>query len=184
MNDPAHPPPLPGSPRPSPWAIWSLVLGVLSPVCCLLFTGLPAVICGHKARARIRGSGGTLTGEGLALAGLVTGYLGTALGVVVLSLVLSKVISNRLEDRDWQSDHSCLNNLRMLEGAKRQWALENKKRDSEVPTTADVDEYLRGGFKAIRCPQGGTYTLNAVDHPPTCSVRGHALPATAPQRPQ
>jgi hypothetical protein len=174
------PPSLP-SPRPlskdAPLAIWSLVLGIFSLVCCASFiTGIPAIVCGHKARSRIRSSGGTLTGRGLALAGLITGYLGTALGAIALLTWLTVAITNHLQSREWPAENNCLNNLRMLEGAKQQWALENKKHGSDVPTAADVDEYLRGGFKAIRCPQGGTYTLNAVDRSVTCSVKGHSLP--------
>lgn len=176
MNDPNPPPPLSRPPRVSALAVWSLVLGILSPVCCLLFTGLPAVLCGHKARSRIRRSGGTLTGGGLALAGLITGYIGTALGAVVLCLALGTALKHHLEDREWPADPSCANNLRILDGAKRQWALENQKQGSDVPTPADLDEYLRGGFKAVQCPQGGTYTINALDQPPMCSVAGHELP--------
>lgn len=34
-----------------------------------------AIVCGHMARARIKSSGGTLKGDGLALAGLILGYV-------------------------------------------------------------------------------------------------------------
>ena len=55
-------------------AIWSLVLGILAVTCCMLFTGLPAIICGHKAHSKIKQSAGALTGDGMALAGLILGY--------------------------------------------------------------------------------------------------------------
>ena len=66
-------------------AIWSLVLGILSFLCFGLFTGIPAVICGHVARSKIRQSQGSLTGGGMALAGLILGYIGivvTTLGIL------------------------------------------------------------------------------------------------------
>lgn len=66
-------------------AIWSLVLGILSFLCFGFFAGIPAVICGHVARSNIRKSQGALTGGGMALAGLILGYIGivvTTLGII------------------------------------------------------------------------------------------------------
>lgn len=53
-------------------AVWSLILGILSLMCFGMFSGIPAVICGHLAQSRIRHSGGALGGGGLAIGGLVT----------------------------------------------------------------------------------------------------------------
>jgi len=44
--------------------------------------GLAAVIAGHIAKKEIRNSGGRLSGDGLATAGLVLGYINLALVVV------------------------------------------------------------------------------------------------------
>ena len=63
-------------------AIASLVLGCLGFVTCGL-TSIPAVICGHLALGRIGKSGGHLTGNGMAIGGLVTGYLTVALMVLL-----------------------------------------------------------------------------------------------------
>src|SRR5437660_6886437 len=64
MADETPPPPRPAVPqtvlRTPPVAIWSLILAVLSFTCGWLFTAIPAVICGHIARAEIRKSGGAL----------------------------------------------------------------------------------------------------------------------------
>ena len=51
-------------------------------LCCTCFTGIPAVICGHMALNQITQSGGVQQGRGLAIAGLVLGYIGIALGVL------------------------------------------------------------------------------------------------------
>jgi hypothetical protein len=67
-------------PRTPPVAIWSLILAVLSFTCGWLFTAIPAVICGHIARAKIRKSGGALGGKGIATAGLVLGYIALVVG--------------------------------------------------------------------------------------------------------
>jgi WD40 repeat protein len=80
--------------RTSSLAIASLVLGLLSPlflcVCNLsLLTSLTAVITGHLALGEIRRGGGRVDGSGLAVTGLVSGYLLLAVSIAVLILVFS-----------------------------------------------------------------------------------------------
>ena len=71
--------------------------------------------------------------------------------------------------------NACINNLRQIDGAKQQWALEKNKTGDAVPTAQDLLPYLKDGvFPA--CPDGGTYSINSVDAVPTCSLPGHALP--------
>ncbi len=70
--------------------------------------------------------------------------------------------------------NACINNLRRIDGAKQQWALEKNKPVAAVPTVKDLLPYLKGGvFPA--CPDGGIYSINSVDALPTCSVAGHVL---------
>src|SRR5215472_2622143 len=54
-------------------AVWSLVLGIVGLVipCFAIFTVIPGIICGHMGLSRINKSGGGLTGNGLAIAGLI-----------------------------------------------------------------------------------------------------------------
>lgn len=72
----ALPPPgvasvVPGRPAARGLAVGSLVAGIAS-LACLLgpLAGVPAIVLGHLARARIQRAGGMLAGGGLALAGL------------------------------------------------------------------------------------------------------------------
>jgi hypothetical protein len=96
---PASPRPSPAAPqtvpRTPPVAIWSLILAVLSFTCGWLFTAIPAVICGHIARAKIRKSGGALGGKGIATAGLILGYIALALGIMGIPLLISMIQSER-----------------------------------------------------------------------------------------
>ena len=71
--------------------------------------------------------------------------------------------------------NACINNLRQIDAAKNEWALENNKTDGAVPTGEDLLPYFKDGIFPV-CPSGGTYTINAVGEPPTCSVPGHVLP--------
>lgn len=54
-------------------AVVSLVCGILA--LCTGLTAIPAVICGHMALGQIKRSGGVMRGHGMAVAGLVLGYL-------------------------------------------------------------------------------------------------------------
>jgi hypothetical protein len=69
--DAMNPPPLQQQEKTSGLAIASLVLGILS-LCGGFLMGIPAVICGHLAKKRIKLTGEK--GEGMALAGLIIGY--------------------------------------------------------------------------------------------------------------
>lgn len=71
--------------------------------------------------------------------------------------------------------NACINNLRQLDGAKQQWALENRKTVEAIPTVQEVAAYLKDAAFP-KCPAGGVYSLNAVQAHPACSAQGHALP--------
>jgi hypothetical protein len=154
-------------------AIWSLVLGILGLTCFWILTAIPAVICGHVAYSRIRRSAGALSGEGLALGGLITGYIGIALSVFVLPLLAAIAIPNFVKARTTAQMNVCVSNLRQVESAKEQWVLEYKKQTTDTPTAQDLAPYLR---TQLSCPAGGVYTFNAVGEKPTCSIPSHRLP--------
>jgi regulator of replication initiation timing len=71
--------------------------------------------------------------------------------------------------------NTCINNLRLIEAAKQQWALDNSKTDDDVPNALELLPYFQNDVFPT-CPAGGTYTINAVGVLPTCSVPGHVLP--------
>ncbi len=70
---------------------------------------------------------------------------------------------------------TCLNNLRLIDGAKQQWALEKNKGSADRPSVRELLPYLKDNVFPI-CPAGGIYFINAIEDLPTCSVRGHNLP--------
>jgi hypothetical protein len=78
------PPPL-GSAPTSGAAIASLILGIAG-ISVVGLTSIPAVICGHLALGRISKSEGRIGGEGLAIAGLITGYIGVVYFVIMAAL--------------------------------------------------------------------------------------------------
>lgn len=76
----------------SAMAVVSLVSGILA-WCMLPVVGaVVAVVCGHLARGEIRRAQGQLEGDGLAVAGLVLGYVQLALGAALLLLAIAAVV--------------------------------------------------------------------------------------------
>jgi hypothetical protein len=71
--------------------------------------------------------------------------------------------------------NACINNLRVIDGAKDQWALENKKPSGVIPRPADLQPYLKDNAIPA-CPANGFYTLNPVGSAPLCNIPGHAIP--------
>jgi len=95
--------------------------------------------------------------------------------VAIIGLLAAIAIPNFVKARGTAQKNACINNLRQIDGAKEQWALENKKKSGDAIVEADVNDYIKGG--APSCPGGGTYTYNVVDTNPACSLTasGHTL---------
>jgi hypothetical protein len=96
----SYPPPPPGY-QPPPWgyvpvpqqnqmAMWSMISGIVGiplALCCSFVGIVPAIIAlslGIISRNQIRDSHGAQTGDGMALAGVITGAVGLVLGIGVI----------------------------------------------------------------------------------------------------
>ena len=83
----------------STMAIISLISGICAYIFLPFIGSLAAIILGHLAKKEIRESNGTITGNGMATAGLVLGYIQLALIVliiigIILLVAFSPNISN------------------------------------------------------------------------------------------
>jgi hypothetical protein len=74
--------------------------------------------------------------------------------------------------------NACINNLRQIDGAKNEFALEKGKANGTPVTEDDIKPYLKldASGNIPKCPAGGKYTIGKVGELPTCSIPGHALP--------
>lgn len=71
---------------------------------------------------------------------------------------------------------TCVANLRIIDGAKQQWAIQFRQGGAAQPT---MDDLFGAGFlgqSVPKCPAGGGYTVNIVDDLPSCSHPGHDVP--------
>lgn len=95
--------------------------------------------------------------------------------VAMPAMLAGIAIHNFEKARAISQQNACINNLRQIEAAKNEWALEKNKTATDTPTWDDLAPYLSRPVP-LKCPAGGTYTINPVGQPPTCSVPGHVLP--------
>jgi prepilin-type N-terminal cleavage/methylation domain-containing protein len=105
--------------------------------------------------------------------------------VAIIGLLAAIAIPNFVRARTTSQKNACINNLRQIDGAIQQWALENKQAAAATVVTADVIPYLKS---SVICPAGGTsfatsYTVSDAQTKPVCkttgggSANGHVMPA-------
>src|SRR6266700_3942702 len=90
--------------------------------------------------------------------------------VAIIGLLAAIAIPNFVRARTSSQTNACINNLRQIDGAKQQYALENKASQTYAPTLANVQPYLGRGTNgtAPLCPSdtaatfATSYTLNDV----------------------
>jgi prepilin-type N-terminal cleavage/methylation domain-containing protein len=94
--------------------------------------------------------------------------------VAIIGLLAAIAIPNFVKARTTAQKNACINNLRQLDGAIQQFALENKKAATDPVTLQNCKDYLRN---SVICPAGGTsmddsYTVTDCQTIPTCHSPG------------
>ncbi|HOC57562.1 MAG TPA: prepilin-type N-terminal cleavage/methylation domain-containing protein [Verrucomicrobiota bacterium] len=90
--------------------------------------------------------------------------------VAIIGLLASIAIPNFVKARTTAQMNACISNLRVIDGAIQQWALDTKQGETAQVTPTDVLSYLKN---AVVCPSGGktfadSYSLTTVAARPTC----------------
>ena len=96
--------------------------------------------------------------------------------VAIIGLLAAIAIPNFVKARQTAQKNACINNLRQVDGAKEQWALETGQASSATPAGSNVAAYIKGGLPV--CPTGASaYTINALTASPACpnASLGHSL---------
>jgi general secretion pathway protein G len=95
--------------------------------------------------------------------------------VAIIGLLAAIAIPNFVKARTLSQRNACIANLKQIDGAKHEWALETKKSATDSPTKTDLygtDKYIRD---EPYCPGGGTYNINTVIVKPTCTITDHTI---------
>lgn len=96
---------------------------------------------------------------------------------IVPGVLAAVAIPNFVKARSTAQMNGCINNLRQIDAAKQQWALEKNKKSEDVPTEDGIKPYIKlTNGELPKCPQGGSYTIGPVSESPKCSIPGHVLP--------
>lgn len=107
--------------------------------------------------------------------------------VAIIGLLSAIALPNFIRSRSSAQQNACINNLRQIDGAVQQWALENKAGPSDAVTEDNIEGYMGRGVNidTILCPAGGaaattfalSYTIDKVDTAPLCKIgAGFSLP--------
>jgi prepilin-type N-terminal cleavage/methylation domain-containing protein len=102
--------------------------------------------------------------------------------VAIIGLLAAIAIPNFVRARTTSQMNACINNLRQVDGAKQQWALETKQATNATPQISDISVYLRNSVVCPASGAGGTmgssYNILDVSTKPTCKIlpTTHLLP--------
>jgi chromosome segregation ATPase len=78
------------------------------------------------------------------------------------------------EQQTNEDRNECINNLRQIDGAIQQWALENRQAANSPVTLDQLAPYFKNSTAPV-CPGGGVYSVTTVSAQPSCSIPGHTL---------
>ncbi len=93
--------------------------------------------------------------------------------VAIIGLLAAIAIPNFVKARATSQANACINNLRQIDGAAQQWALEKgQQTGAALSYPGDLTPYIKlnSASSIPPCPAGGTYNVTSVGAIPTCSL--------------
>jgi prepilin-type N-terminal cleavage/methylation domain-containing protein len=100
--------------------------------------------------------------------------------VAIIGLLAAIAIPNFVKARQTSQANACINNLRQVDGAIQQWALENNAAATTPVTETDITPYLgrgaNGSTTSVYCPGdtakafASSYTIVDVATAPVCAI--------------
>lgn len=100
--------------------------------------------------------------------------------VAIIGLLAAIAIPNFVKARATSQANACINNLRQIDDAANEFALEQKKTTGATITyPSDLTPYIKLNVNSFipPCPAGGTYADGIVGTNPTCSLGSSVTPA-------
>ena len=97
--------------------------------------------------------------------------------VAIIGLLAAIAIPNLVHARVTSQQNACINNLRQIDAAKQNWALDNKVSPSAVPADANIQPYIGRSLGTLPfCPADPlagfdtSYNINNLQLPPSCQI--------------
>jgi len=103
--------------------------------------------------------------------------------VAIIGLLAAIAIPNFVRARTTSQQNACINNLRQLDGAVQQYALENRLASTSSYTLSVLKPYIKldSTSNIPGCPGGGNYSTGGqVTNAPTCTLSTAAQPHKLP----
>ena len=100
--------------------------------------------------------------------------------VAVISLLTAIAVPNFVKARATAQADACINNLRKIDDAASQFAIERGKSTGDpVSLNRDLTPYIKmnAAGKLPSCPAHGTYGIENIGDRPDCSLRTSVSPA-------
>jgi prepilin-type N-terminal cleavage/methylation domain-containing protein len=102
--------------------------------------------------------------------------------VLIIGVLAAIAVPNFVKARESARRSTCLGNMKQVESAKEQWAMDNKKASGDTVTSADIAIHFHPSYIKTypSCPAGGTYTIGVIGTNISCSKAAapdlHVLP--------
>ena len=99
--------------------------------------------------------------------------------ILITIAVMAVALPNFIKARATSCCNACVNNLRQIDAAANQFALETSKTNGEAihfPNDLTLYIKLNSAGSIPSCPNGGTYQINKVGETPTCSLATNGFP--------
>jgi prepilin-type N-terminal cleavage/methylation domain-containing protein len=98
--------------------------------------------------------------------------------VAIIGLLATIAIPNFMRARTTAEKTACINNLRQIDNAKEQWAMESKATPTATPTISNIQPYMGRGTAgtAPTCPMDSnnsfatSYSINDLQTAPSCLI--------------
>ena len=89
----------------------------------------------------------------------------------IIGLLAAIAIPSFVKARSTSQLHACINNMRIIDAAKEQWALSTRAEDGATIELSPVNAYIKGATTPW-CPAQGDYTYHVMGRDPECSIHG------------
>jgi prepilin-type N-terminal cleavage/methylation domain-containing protein len=102
------------------------------------------------------------------------------IAIAIIGLLMAIAVPNYVRARATSQANSCINNLRQIDSAANQFALEQHKRTGQsISYPSDLTPYIKlnANNNIPVCPAGGNYSCSTVGNAPTCDLSTSATPA-------
>ena len=99
--------------------------------------------------------------------------------VAIIGLLAAIAIPNFVKARATSQANACINNLRQIDAAANEFALENgKSTGATISYPGDLTPYIKlnSAGSIPPCPAGGSYSDGTVGNTPTCSLGSTITP--------